>query len=131
MSKLFKWLALILVFIAFYWWLTSEKPINVDVVYADKGVVEATVANTRAGTITACNRARMSLPIGGQIAAIPVKEGQIVEQGQLLLSLWNKDKQARLNEVKAILLTSEKYQQRACIVAKNSLKDAQRQKTLL
>jgi HlyD family secretion protein len=131
MSKLFKWLALILVLIAIYWWLTAKNPIHVDVVYADNGVVEATVANTKAGTITACNRARMSLPIGGQIAAIPVKEGQVVEQGQLLLSLWNKDKKARLNEVKAILLTSEKYQQRACIVAKNSLKNAQRQKTLL
>ncbi|TRX57038.1 efflux RND transporter periplasmic adaptor subunit [Thalassomonas sp. M1454] len=131
MSKLFKWFALIFAFICVFWWLSTEKPIAVDVVYADKGIVEATVANTRAGTITACYRARMSLPIGGQIAEIPVKEGQIVEQGQLLLSLWNKDKQAKLNEAKAILLTSQKYQQRACIVAENSLKDAQRQKTLL
>ncbi|MEW6998660.1 efflux RND transporter periplasmic adaptor subunit [Colwelliaceae bacterium BS250] len=129
--KWFKWLLAIICFVGLYFWLTIQKPIKVDIVFADIGIVESTVANTRAGTITACKRAKMSLPIGGQIATISVIEGQIVQQGELLLSLWNKDKQAKLSETKAILAASKKHQQQACIVAHNALKDAQRQTSLL
>ncbi len=131
MTKWIKWLLAIIGFAALYWWLTLEQPIKVSVISPELGTVEATVANTRAGTITACKRAKMSLPIGGQIEKIAVSEGQSVIKGQLLLALWNKDKQAKLLESKAILAASKKNKQRACIVANNSLKNANRQKSLL
>ncbi|OUS27263.1 hypothetical protein A9Q98_09580 [Thalassotalea sp. 42_200_T64] len=131
MVKWFKWLLALAIFSGGFWWLNQEKPLQVDIVYAEMGLVEATVANTRAGTVTACQRARMSLPIGGQIEQIYVKEGQLVEQGQLLLSLWNKDRKAKLAEVKALFSASQKNQKRACIVADNADKDATRQQSLL
>jgi HlyD family secretion protein len=126
-----KWLFASLLLIFLYWWLTQEKPLTVDIVHVDIGLVEATVSNTRAGTVTACKRAKMSLPIGGQIAKIAVKEGQLVEQGQLLLSLWNKDRKAKLNETNALLAASLQEKNRACIVAENAQKDARRQRSLL
>ncbi|KGJ91076.1 efflux RND transporter periplasmic adaptor subunit [Thalassotalea sp. ND16A] len=131
MAKWFKWLLALAILCGGIWWLNQEQPLQVDIVYAEMGLVEATVANTRAGTVTACQRARMSLPIGGQIEQINVKEGQLVEQGQLLLSLWNKDRKAKLAEVKALFSASQKNRQRACIVAGNAEKDATRQQSLL
>ena len=76
---------------AWGWWATRPKPVDVVVVKVERGTVEKTVANTRAGTVTACRRARLSPSTGGQIAVLPVKEGDQVKEGQLLLELWNKD----------------------------------------
>jgi HlyD family secretion protein len=67
------------------------KPIDVAVKAVTLGMVERTVANTRAGTIKACRRAKLSPSIGGQIANLPIKAGDKVRKGQLLLELWNKD----------------------------------------
>ena len=38
-----------------------------------RGTVEKTVANTRAGTVKACRRAKLSPSAGGQIANLPVR----------------------------------------------------------
>ena len=65
-------------------WFGQEKPIEVIVKKASTGVVQETVANTRAGTIEACRRAGISPSIGGQIASLPVKEGDLVEKDQVL-----------------------------------------------
>lgn len=39
---------------ALLWWLGRPKPLAVQVVTVGRGNVEATVANTRAGTVEAC-----------------------------------------------------------------------------
>lgn len=80
-----------------YWWTTREQPIEVAVTAVERGTVEKTVANTRAGTVKACRRAKLSPSTGGQIAKLPVHEGEAVKQGQLLLELWNKDLTAQLD----------------------------------
>ena len=61
------------------WWANRAKPVEVTVAVVEKGTVEKTVANTRAGTVQACRRAKLSPSAGGQIAALPVTEGQAVE----------------------------------------------------
>ncbi len=103
-----KWLLLVLVIgLAGYgiWRYTRPEPVAVAVKPVSRGTVERTVANTRAGTVKACRRAKLSPSIGGQIAELPVKEGDRVREGQLLLALWNKDLQAQVdlaeNEVAA------------------------------
>jgi HlyD family secretion protein len=73
------------------WWKTRAKPVEVAVAPVERGTVEKTVANTRAGTVKACRRAKLSPSAGGQIALLPVQEGDVVKTGQLLLELWNKD----------------------------------------
>ena len=47
--------------------LTRPDPVDVTLVPVERGTVEKTVANTRAGTIEACKRSRLSLPIGGGV----------------------------------------------------------------
>lgn len=80
-----------------YFFISKEKPVNVNAFKTEKGLVELTVNNTRAGTIKACNRARISPIIGGQIEKIPFKKGSQVKAGDLLLELWNKDLLSELN----------------------------------
>ena len=58
-------LLVLLVLAALVTWLGREKPVEVIVSQVDVGIVEETVANTRAGTIEACRRAGISPSIGG------------------------------------------------------------------
>jgi HlyD family secretion protein len=75
-------------------YLLRPKPITVLVTAAERGRIEATVANTRAGTVKACRRALLAPAIGGQIFQLSVHEGMEVKTGDLLLVLWNEDLQA-------------------------------------
>src|SRR5271169_4538561 len=77
------------------WIFTRPNPISVVLAKVDRGTVEATVSNTRAGTIKACQRAKIAPQSGGQIAHLLVKKGQRVKAKQVLLELWNNDLQAQ------------------------------------
>src|SRR5687768_12268138 len=77
------------------WRATRADPLPVRTATIDRGRVERTVANTRAGTVNACRRARLAPPTGGAIAALPVREGDRVRAGQILLELWNEDSAAQ------------------------------------
>ncbi len=101
---LFITLAVVLVIALATWYSTRPKPVEVSVKPVEIGDVEQTVANTRAGTVKACRRAKLSPGIGGQIATLDIKEGDRVKTGTLLLELWNKDLRAEiaLNESESI-----------------------------
>lgn len=111
-------------------WYGRPRPVAVIVRIVDRGLVQNTIANTRAGTIKACNRAGISPSIGGQIASLPVKVGDHVEPGQLLLELWNTDLRAQValagSEAKASIALSRQ----ACVLAEVAKRDAARLQTL-
>jgi HlyD family secretion protein len=77
-------------------YVLRPKPVAVSLHEVERGTVEQTVTNTRAGTVKACRRAKLSPSLGGQIANLPIKEGDTVKAGQLLLELWNKDLAAQV-----------------------------------
>ena len=77
------------------WYFTRPKPVVVAVALADAGRVENTVANTRAGSVMPCRRAKLAPPAGGRIERLNVTEGDRVRPGQVLLTLWNDDLTAR------------------------------------
>ncbi len=130
MTKYIKWLLLIALMVGGYFWFTQEKAITVSVIHASYGDVESIVANTRAGTVSSCRRAKMSFPIGGTIASIDVKEGELVNQGKLLMSLWNADRQSRIYEATALVLSHKQSKNSVCINAKNDAKILARTKKL-
>lgn len=98
---------------------------------ADQGEVQRTVTNTRAGTLKACRRAGLSPAIGGQISRLPVKEGDKVKKGQVLLEMWNDDISAQVSLAKSEILASESRIKEACVIAKVAKKEASRQTKLL
>jgi HlyD family secretion protein len=78
------------------WPILHRDPVKVTVAVVKRGVVEETVANTRAGTVRARRRSQLAPATGGQVAALPVREGDRVKVGQVLLQLWNEDLRAEL-----------------------------------
>ncbi len=89
--------ALVLAGIAAAIWFATRPALPKVTVYAvATGTVEATIANTRAGTVHAERRAKLAPAIGGQVSKLHVREGDRVEQGQVLMELWNLDLQAQL-----------------------------------
>ncbi len=106
---------------------TRPKPVAVVLKEVDQGTVEATLANTRAGTVEACQRTKLSTIVGGRIEYLGVKEGDRVKKGQLLLKLWNDDQQANAALAQAQMTLSARRVDEACIAAANAEKEARRQ----
>jgi len=106
--------------------LGRTKPIAVETVEADRGTVTETVTNTRAGTIKACKRARMAPPSPGQIARLPVKKGDRVTTGQLLLELWNDDLRANLALATRDAEATKARRDQACIEAATARRESTR-----
>jgi len=111
-------------------WSSRPKPIPVALKTVTTGKVEATLANTRAGTVEACQRTKLSTIIGGRIEYLGVKEGDKVKKGQLLLKLWNDDQQANAALAQAQVTVAAKRVEEACIAAANAEKEAGRQAEL-
>ena len=88
-------LAALAVAVAAVMWFGRSKPVSVVVAEVQRGKVEATIANTRAGAVETCQRAKLSTITGGRIEVLTVKEGDRVKKGQLLMKLWNDDQQAQ------------------------------------
>ena len=129
--KLLVFLAVILAIgIALFTWFGRTKPVEVVVKPIAYGTVQNTVANTRAGTIKACRRAGISPSIGGQIASMPVKEGDTVKPGQLLMELWNHDQMAQLELATSEADAAEANAKQACIRADVALRESNRLKQL-
>ncbi len=108
------------------WYLTRPEPVAVVVQKVQRGTVEATVANTRAGTVMACRRARLSTADGGQIAKLPVHEGDRVKAGQLILALWSEDLRANLALAGAEVVTARAKARATCLEAEQAEREAAR-----
>ena len=112
------------------WWAKRPKPIAVLVSTIDQGKVESSIANTRAGTVEACMRTKLSATMGGRIEVLAVKEGDKVQKGQLLMKLWNDDQQAQSALALTQVETARKRVVEACTVAANAEREAARQTSL-
>jgi HlyD family secretion protein len=112
------------------WWSTRPNPVEVRVQSVAQGTVEETVTNTRAGTVKACRRARISPATGGQIATLNVHKGDRVTNGQLLFELWSKDLKAQVALAEAELQTRSSRRVEACVNAAIAERDVKRLKPL-
>lgn len=113
-----------------WWYLGRQKPVAVRVQEAGTGPVEQRVANTRAGTVKACRRARLAPSIGGQIATLKASEGDRVKQGDLLLELWNQDLEAQVTLSEREAEAAQARARAACLNADNAQREANRQEKL-
>ena len=118
MKKLVFIILLISAIAAAIWYYTRPDPISVRLHTIEQGTVQATVSNTRVGTVKACERAQMSPAVPRQVAALNVAEGQQVQAGDVLLEIWNEDRKAelRLAEAEALAAHSRAADVRATAV---------------
>ncbi len=124
------WLAGVVLLAVAVWYFTRPAPLVVRLDRVERGTVEATVSNTRAGTIKACRRAKLAPPAGGQIAHLLVKKGQRVKANQILLELWNNDLEAQRRLAQEQLGTSQTQAHQACVEAELAEKEAARSQLL-
>jgi len=112
------------------WYLGRTPPTEVTLHTVSRGLVEKTVSNTRAGTVEACRRSKLSMPIGGRVDVLSVDEGDRVEAGKVLLSLWNRDRMAMTAQAEAQLQAARHSAQKLCVEAANAEREARRVETL-
>lgn len=119
--------AAVLVAGAGIWYATRPEPVSVPLAEASRGLVEETVANTRAGTVKATRRAKIAPDISGQVTRMAVSEGDRVEAGQVLLELWNEDRKAELALARSQRQAAEAKADQACREAEAAAREARRQ----
>ncbi len=110
--------------------MTRPKPVAVLVAVVEPGRIEATVANTRAGSVEACRRAKLAPPLGGRIDKLLVREGDRVKAGQVLVELWNDDLAARERISVEQLQSARARVNEACLLADTAAREAARTRAL-
>lgn len=121
----------LLITVLLIWRPWHETPVPVWVAKVETGPVETNVANTRTGTIKACRRSKLSMPIGGTVDKLLVDEGDQVQADQLLLELWNLDRKAQVEQARQHELALAQAEQSICLTASFKKREAERQEQLL
>ena len=99
-------------------------------VAAEKGRVEETVTNSRAGTVKARRRAKLAPETGGRVLLLPHRRGTRVRKGEILLRVDDALQQAQLrlsgDESKAAIAQRDQ----ACLAAERAGRDRERTQRL-
>ena len=104
----------------------GEDAVEVRVAEVTTGEIRKTVLNTRAGTVDACRRAQMTPSSAGQIANLPVAEGDAVTEGQMLLELWNDDLRSEIELSERNLVAERSRAAESCTRADLAAREAVR-----
>jgi putative ABC transport system ATP-binding protein len=108
----------------------APDPIRVSVVPVERARVEATVTNTKAGTVRARRRAQLSPEIGGRIVEIAHREGDEVESGALLIRLNDATHEAQIRLAQEALRVAQASRRQACIVRNRAQRELERNRAL-
>lgn len=117
---------IVIVLVAFIFYIRKPDPVIVQLATVEYGTVEAIVTNTRAGTVKACRQAELAPALGGQISSLPVEKGQKVNQNDILLELWNDDLKARLSLTEKEAIAAQARAEEACTVSSVAKSEADR-----
>ncbi len=102
------------------------RPIPVEVARIELGTVEETVTNTRAGTVKARLRAKLSPQIAGRVVELPYRKGARVEAGALLLRLDDSVQAAQVKLAQEQVRTAEAQSNEACLAAELAERELRR-----
>jgi HlyD family secretion protein len=112
------------------WTVFRPDPVPVQVERVARGRVEQTVANSRAGTVKARRRAKLSPQQGGRIVALPKRRGDRVAAGDVLLELDPSIPQARLDLARRDRESAAAERTRACLAADRAEREFSRNQRL-
>lgn len=124
------WLLVVAAIVAATLYATRSEPPTVTPHTVGRGLVESTVANTRAGTVNANRRAKLAPSSGGQVERLHVKEGDRVQAGQVLVELWHRDLDAQLALARAESVRADALAEQARTEAELAEREAKRQQDL-
>lgn len=110
--------------------LLRPAPLAVHAEPLVRGRVELTLTNTKAGTVTARRRARLSPGTSGKLVELAVERGQSVAAGALLLRLDDRLQRARLLGAERALAVAVARNDKACIAAARARQELERARQL-
>jgi HlyD family secretion protein len=108
----------------------APERIAVRTLAVSAGRVEETVTNSRAGTVKARRRARLSPEIAGTVVALPHRAGDRVRSGEVLLRLDDALLRARRDVASREAATAGARRQQACLAAERARREAERAQRL-
>ena len=123
-------LALVAIVVVLRLTVLRPEPVPVTVFEVARGLVEQTLTNSKAGTVKTRQRAVLSPEIGGRVAVLPVREGERVRKGQLLLRIADEDYRATVVLRRRALATAEANEREACLAAEQARRDLARYREL-
>ena len=106
--------------------LLAPAPVPVRTIEVARGTVEETVTNSRAGTVKARRRAKLSPDTGGLVVEIPFREGDRVEAGAVVLRLEAASQLARLELTRQELAAAAAERERGCLAAERAQRESAR-----
>jgi len=104
----------------------APKPTPVRTTIVERGLVEESVTNSRAGTVKARRRARLSPETGGRVAELPYSEGQRVTAGAVILRLDASSQRASLSLAERDLGATEARRDEVCLAAEQAEREHRR-----
>jgi HlyD family secretion protein len=112
--------------------LTYFRPaaVPVTVAHVETGRVEELITNNKAGTVSAHSRASLTPEIGGRIARIPVKEGDRVKRGDVVIELDDTDLRAQVALQERTLDTARAAAAEACTAGELAGRELERSRRL-
>lgn len=123
-------LALVAIVVLARFTVFAPQPLEVEVVAVERGTVESTVTNSKAGTVETRRRARLSPEIGGRVVALPHREGSHVKKGDVLLRLDDSTQRAELERARRELTSAQAEHRRACLAAELARREYERNRQL-
>ncbi len=104
----------------------KPDPVPVEVVTVSSGRVAETVTNSRAGTVRARRRAKLSPEFGGRVVSIPYREGERVKKGDVLLRLDDRLQRAEHDLAEKDLKRANAQRQQTCLAAERAAREQSR-----
>ncbi len=108
----------------------APERVPVRTVAAEKGRVEETVTNSRAGTVEARHRAKLAPETGGRVLSLPHRRGSKVKKGDLLLQVDDSLQRARLRLAEDDLKATQAQGDQACLAAERARRERDRTREL-
>ncbi len=126
------WIGLIIIVGFILLRVTVLKPtaLEVTVHTLDRGIVEQTATNARAGTVKAGRRAKLSPEFGGTVAELPYREGESVPEGAVVLRLDDSLAQARLAVSRRDHQAALALEEQACLSSRHAQRESERNRDL-
>ena len=118
------------IFVLLRFTILRPDPVSVRVVPVEVGRVEATVTNSKAGTVRSRRRANLSAEVGGRIVELHYQEGDRVTEGDVLVQLADATPRANLSLAQEGLRVAEAHAKATCIARDRSFRELQRKRTL-
>jgi HlyD family secretion protein len=118
--------AAVAVFVLLRLTVFAPDPVSVRTVAAEKGRVEETVTNSRAGTVKARRRAKLAPETGGRVLELPRRRGARVRKGELLLRVDDALQRAQLRLSRDERAAALAQRDQACLAAERAGRDRER-----